>query len=240
MAGNNVLVYGGAGALGKVIVQHFKQQSWNVLSVDVNSNSDANTSIQVSASSPWIQGSGDVAAKVAQALKDTKVQAIVCVAGGWAGGNAASADLLSSVDKMWAQSVQSSVTAAQLAAKHLDKNGLLVLTGAAAALSGTPGMIGYGIAKAAVHQLVKSLAAEGSGMPSGARTAAILPVTLDTPANRAGMPGADTSSWTPMDAIAKKVFEWSGNSSAVTNGALYTIVTKDNNTTFEAAKAGLL
>ena len=39
--------------------------------------------------------------------------------------------------------------------------------GAKPALAGTPGMIGYGMAKAAVHQLVKSLAAKKSGLPEG-------------------------------------------------------------------------
>jgi hypothetical protein len=36
-------------------------------------------------------------------------------------------------------------------------------------------MIGYGMAKAAVHQLVKSLAASGSGLPANAFVSAILP-----------------------------------------------------------------
>lgn len=36
-------------------------------------------------------------------------------------------------------------------------------------------MIGYGMAKAAVHQLIKSLAAEKSGLPPGATAVAILP-----------------------------------------------------------------
>jgi len=36
-------------------------------------------------------------------------------------------------------------------------------------------MIGYGMAKAAVHQLVKSLAADKSGLPTGAAALAILP-----------------------------------------------------------------
>ena len=35
------------------------------------------------------------------------------------------------------------------------------------ALEGTPGMIGYGMAKAAVHQLTASLASKGSGLPEG-------------------------------------------------------------------------
>ena len=46
------------------------------------------------------------------------------------------------------------------------------------------GMMGYGMAKAAVHQLVKSLGSSGSGLPDGSCTLGILPVTLDTPMNR--------------------------------------------------------
>lgn len=37
------------------------------------------------------------------------------------------------------------------------------------------GMVGYGMAKAAVHQLCQSLATKNSGMPSGAAAVAILP-----------------------------------------------------------------
>lgn len=40
------------------------------------------------------------------------------------------------------------------------------------------GMVGYGMAKAAVHQLCQSLAAKNSGMPPGAAAVAILPWVL--------------------------------------------------------------
>ena len=39
-------------------------------------------------------------------------------------------------------------------------------------------MIGYGMAKAAIHQLTKSLASSNSGLPSDAKTFALLPITL--------------------------------------------------------------
>ncbi|KFV13047.1 Dihydropteridine reductase, partial [Tauraco erythrolophus] len=65
------------------------------------------------------------------------------------------------------------------------------------------GMIGYGMAKGAVHQLCQSLAGAKSGLPSGSAAVAILPVTLDTPANRKSMPDADFSSWTPLEFIAE-------------------------------------
>lgn len=50
-----------------------------------------------------------------------------------------------------------------------------MLTGAKAANEGTSGMIGYGMAKAAVHHLTKSLAAKGSGLPEGSHVVCIQP-----------------------------------------------------------------
>ena len=102
---------------------------------------------------------------------------------------------------MWKQSVWTSVIASQMAAKYLQEGGFLALTGAIPALGGTPSrypdqppsslsaaslcssthrfpfsdMIGYGMAKAAVHQLVKSLEQESSGLPPKAKAIALLP-----------------------------------------------------------------
>ena len=57
----------------------------------------------------------------------------------------------------------------------IHSGGLLTLTGALAAQDATPGMIGYGIAKAAVHHLVKDLAQSNGGLPKDAKVTAILP-----------------------------------------------------------------
>lgn len=65
------------------------------------------------------------------------------------------------------------------------------------------GMMGYGMAKAAIHQLTQSLAGPNSGLPANAFVASILPITLDTPMNRKWMPDADTSTWTPLEYIAE-------------------------------------
>ena len=89
--------------------------------------------------------------------------------GGWAGGSTSSKDFIKNADLMWKQSVWSSTISAKLANKHLKAGGVLVLPGAEPALKGTPGMIGYGMAKAAVHQLTKSLAAPKSGLPENAQ-----------------------------------------------------------------------
>lgn len=109
---------------------------------------------------------------------------------------------------MWRQSVWTSAISAAVAAHHLKDGGLLALTGAKPALEGTPGMIGYGMAKAAVHQLTRSLAGKDSGLPEGAVVVSILPVTLDTPMNRKWMPKADFSTWTPLAEVATLVNEY--------------------------------
>jgi len=106
-------------------------------------------------------------------------------------------------DLMLKQSVWSSVLASSIASKFLKPGGILVLTGAKAALGPTPGMIGYGLAKSAIHHLTKSLADENGGLPTGAQAFSILPVTLDTPMNRKWMPKADTSTWTPLEFVAE-------------------------------------
>jgi NAD(P)-dependent dehydrogenase (short-subunit alcohol dehydrogenase family) len=59
-------------------------------------------------------------------------------------------------------------------------------------------MMGYGMAKAAVHQLTKSLGDKKSGMPENSVALALLPITLDTPMNRKWMPKADTTTWTSL------------------------------------------
>uniref|UniRef100_A0A3Q1BY02 Dihydropteridine reductase n=1 Tax=Amphiprion ocellaris TaxID=80972 RepID=A0A3Q1BY02_AMPOC len=175
MASQRVIVYGGRGALGSKCIQHFKSNGWWVASIDMAANEEANENVIVKLSESFTEQAGQVTADVAQLLGEHKVDAILCVAGGWAGGNCSSKDLYKNTDLMWKQSVWTSTISSHLAARHLKPGGLLTLAGAKAAQSGTGGMVGYGMAKAAVHQLCQSLAAKNSGMPSGAAAVAILP-----------------------------------------------------------------
>lgn len=91
-------------------------------------------------------------------------------------------------------------------------------------------MIGYGLAKAAVHHLTKSLSDVKSGLPSGSCVASILPVTLDTPMNRKWMPKADTSTWTPLDFVAELLVKWASGEDRPSSGALVQLITKEGKT----------
>ncbi|XP_019849430.1 PREDICTED: dihydropteridine reductase-like isoform X2 [Amphimedon queenslandica] len=231
-SGSRVLVYGGKGALGSAVVSYFKGKNWWVGSIDLFANEEADVNILITETESWTKQSEQVCGKVGEVLGDSKVDSILCVAGGWAGGNASSPDLVKNSDLMWKQSVWTSVIASSLAANYMKEGGVIVLTGAKAALEGTPGMIGYGLAKAAVHQLIKSLSSPDNGLPSNAIALGILPITLDTPMNRKFMSNADFSQWTPLDTVASKLFDWSEGKDRPPNGSLVQLVTTNGATEF--------
>jgi len=228
MAQKRVLIYGGTGALGATLVNHFKSKNYWVSSIDLRSSEEAHASIVVDINADLSQQLASIDKDLHAVLSDTKVDAILNVAGGWAGGNALSEDLAKNVDLMWKQSVWSSTVTAKLAASYLNENGVVVLPGAAAALGGTPGMIAYGMAKAAVHQLTKSLVDSSSGLPANTFVACLLPVILDTPMNRKWMPKADTSKWTPLEFIANLFEKWILNEERPQNGSLVRLETENN------------
>lgn len=221
-----VLVYGGKGALGSACVSHFKSNNYWVGSIDLNLNEEADASIVLPRDLSWEEQEAEVLTKVGDALNGEKLDAVICVAGGWAGGNACK-DLAKNADLMWRQSVWTSSISAAVASKYLKDGGLLTLTGAQPALQGTPGMIGYGMAKAAVHQLTRSLAGKNSGLPTDSIAVAILPVTLDTPMNRKWMPKADFGTWTPLAEVAGIFHKWTQGKERPNSGSLVQLITKD-------------
>jgi NAD(P)-dependent dehydrogenase (short-subunit alcohol dehydrogenase family) len=77
----------------------------------------------------------------------------------------------------------------------------------------------YAASKAAVVSLIKTTAQEMLG--TGVRLNAVLPSTLDTPANRAAMPQANFSRWVALTELNQVIaFLLSQASSAVTGAAL--------------------
>ncbi|KAE9555821.1 hypothetical protein FO519_001035 [Halicephalobus sp. NKZ332] len=188
MSNGRVLIYGGKGALGSAVLDHFKSKGFWTLNVDLVKNDAADANVVVDPTACWITQEAHVLKEVESALGDNRLDAVLCVAGGWAGGNAASPDFIKNADLMWKQSVWSSTISARIGSKFLKEGGLIQLTGAAAALDGTSGMIGYGLAKAAVHQLTKSLS--------------------DPQAAGKWMSKADFSTWTSLTFVADLLHKW--------------------------------
>ncbi|GLS39102.1 short-chain dehydrogenase [Mesorhizobium tianshanense] len=65
------------------------------------------------------------------------------------------------------------------------------------------GMVAYAASKAAVAAMTVAMAEELKG--KGILVNAVAPSTLDTPANRAGMPAADFGKWVSLEAAAEAI-----------------------------------
>lgn len=134
-----VIVYGGRGALGAKCVSHFKANNYWVACIDLTENTEADFNLIVNKEESFQDQEKSILSRLDSTLSGSKLDGIFCVAGGWAGGNAAK-DLTKNSELMWQQSVCSSLITASLASKHLKEGGIVQLTGAKAALEATPGM----------------------------------------------------------------------------------------------------
>ncbi|VDD74684.1 unnamed protein product [Mesocestoides corti] len=218
---SRVIVYGGNGALGSACVSFFKNKGLWVCSIGSQKNSEADANVILTNREVLEEQHREVQEGVKNVLDGVPVDGIFCTAGGWAGGKCTAKGFVRSVDSVVKQSIWPSTIAASLCPNYLRPGGSLILSGWLSALHSTPGMIGYGLAKAAVHHMTSSLADADSGMPPNSFVAAILPNILDTPRNRKWMPNADQSTL---------FFDWLLGKGRPKSGSLVKLVTEGGKT----------
>lgn len=219
-----VLITGAAGALGRSVVQRFLDAGDRVLAVDANETAlaeltDLAPSDTLSVRRVNLADTGEVERLFDDAERTSGVPAaVVHLVGGfrWA----RFADL---TDKDWSYLVtlnlETTFRVFRECARRFERagGGAVVAVSAPAALLGEAGVGGYAAAKAGVLRMVESLAREMATF--GGRANAVLPGTMDTPANRAAMPDADPSLWASTDAVASVIHFLTTPASASVNGA---------------------
>ena len=99
--------------------------------------------------------------------------------------------------------------------------GTVINVGAAAHTRGQACMSAYAAAKGAVMRLTESMAAELR--KEGIGVFCVMPEIMDTPANRADMPAANASSWTPPSAIAEVMVLLSQDAAFIMSGGLFSV-----------------
>ncbi|MDP9008429.1 MAG: SDR family NAD(P)-dependent oxidoreductase [Pseudomonadota bacterium] len=164
----------------------------------------------------------DEAAKVVeQVFKETgRIDGLINIAGGFQwekleGGT------LETWDSMFRINLLTAVASCQAVLPYLlrGKSGSIVNVGAMGAIKATTGMGAYAASKAGVVKLTEALADELKDR--GITVNAVLPSILDTPRNRADMPGADFTRWVSPKAVAEViVFLVSDAARAISGAAL--------------------
>ncbi len=109
-------------------------------------------------------------------------------------------------------------TAAALPQLLERERGAIVNVGALAGLAGGAEMSAYSAAKSAVLRLTESLSEEYRHQ--GINVNAVMPSIIDTPANRAGMPDADHTTWVSPTDLAEVICFLASDAAAAVHGAL--------------------
>jgi len=220
MDGKVVVVTGASGALGKVVAEAALARGARVAGVD-------HATSQIAATGNRIELGGVDLADAAAAKKAIdaaaahfgRLDALVNIAGGFAFETVADGDP-KTWQHMYALNVLTALNASRSAIPHLtaSRAGRIVNVGAMGALQAGAGMGPYAASKAGVHRITEALAAEWKGRIT---VNAVLPSTIDTPANRASMPRADFAKWvTPQELAEVILFLISDAASAVTGALL--------------------
>ena len=147
-----------------------------------------------------------------------RLDVLASLAGGFGTGPA---DDIAKIDALWQQNVATVVVpaAACLVPMRARGYGRIVSVAAGSALKAGRNTAGYAMAKGAVVRWTEALAAETKDQ--GITANAILPATIDHPANRANQPKADPKRWVqPAEAAALILFLTSTEASGITGAAI--------------------
>ncbi len=201
MKGRNIVVTGGRGALGEAVVAALSERGAivHIPSREVRFDDEAKVTAYYAALPP-LWGS-------------------VHVVGGFAMAPIAEASL-AQLEEMWKTNVVTCFLSCREAVRSMRKGGggRIVNVASRAAVTPSPGMTTYVASKGAITAFTQSLAAEV--LADGILVNAILPGTIDTPANRSGMPKADFSTWARPAEIAGTIAFLISPENTLTSGSL--------------------
>jgi NAD(P)-dependent dehydrogenase (short-subunit alcohol dehydrogenase family) len=205
------LITGATGGLGGAVVERFAAEGWSVVGVDKRPGEDHDDVRFVEAD---LFDQSEVERAVAEA--GDGLQAVVNLVGGFAAPGRVHETPIEEFERQFTLNLRPTYLVTAAAIPRMS-GGTVVCVGTRAALRPFPGAAGYVASKAALLALVRALDSEYRD--DGIRVNAVLPSVIDTPANRASMPGADYDAWVHPDAIAEVIHFLSSDASSPVSGA---------------------
>ena len=205
------VVTGGTGALGEAVARRLAAAAYDV---HVTASREPEPRGYVGAGRAHVVNLLDLGAVRELAQKFEGVHALVLTAGGFA---EARLEALKSrdLDAMLDVNFKTAANALAAFAEKLVRGASVVLVGSQS-YAGAAGMASYAASKAAVVSFMQSAALEWK--PRRVRVNAVLPDTLDTPANRRAMPMADVNHWARPEDVAEAILWLCSPAASVVSG----------------------
>lgn len=219
MQGKVIVVTGALGALGQVVGEVAQSRGARVAGIDHAPSQVPATPERIEIGGVDLSDAAQAKTAVEAAAKHFgRLDAVINIAGGFAFETVGDGDI-KTWQRMYALNVLTALNTARAALPHLasSKAGRIVNIGAMGALQAGSGMGPYAASKAGVHRLTEALANEWKGRVT---VNAVLPSTIDTPANRADMPKADFSKWVTPQELAEVILFLASDAASGITGAL--------------------
>lgn len=228
LAGKVIVISGAGGALGRAVVKRFQAEDARLALIDIKLEplqavSDAlGLSAEQSRLGAVDLTQPDAVNTFLDQIMDAwgRVDVVVNVAGGFRFSGPVQDANPEDLDAMVQMNVKTAYTLSAAGAKRMvaaGTPGRIINIGARAALAGQAGMAAYTASKAAVLRITESMAAELRDQ--NITVNAILPSTIDTPANRKSMPNADFTKWVAPESLADVIAFLASDSSRDISGA---------------------
>lgn len=219
MHGKVIVITGCSGALGKVVADAAIARGAKVAGIDRAAVNGGATADRIEFDGVDLTDSEQALRAVdAAAAHFGRLDALVNIAGAFAFETIADGDS-KTWQHLYAINVTTALNTSRAAIPHLVASGAgrIVNIGATGALQAGAGMGAYAASKAAVHRLTEALASELKGKVT---VNAVLPSTIDTPANRRDMPKADFATWVTAQELANVILFLASDAASGVTGAL--------------------
>jgi NAD(P)-dependent dehydrogenase (short-subunit alcohol dehydrogenase family) len=147
------------------------------------------------------------------------IDVLAHLVGGFAGGQTVADTDDATFQRMFDMNLNSAFHIFRAVIPHMRKagSGRIIAIGSRAAEDPGPTVGAYSASKAALVSLIRTIARENKD--AGITANVILPGTIDTPANRRAMAGADVSQWVQPASIASLIVWLTGDAGKDVTGA---------------------
>jgi NAD(P)-dependent dehydrogenase (short-subunit alcohol dehydrogenase family) len=206
MTARIALVTGADGGLGTHVTKAMLDAGYTVVGLSPAIQQSTSNQPHFTAL-PASLGSLDAAKKAVETIlaRFGKIDVLAHLVGGFAGGQSIADTDDATFQKMFDLNLNSAfhILRAVIPPMRAAKSGRIIAIGSRAAEAPGANVGAYSASKAALVSLIRTVAIENK--TAGITANVILPGTIDTPANRKAMPGADTSQWVQPASIASLI-----------------------------------
>ncbi|HUB96012.1 MAG TPA: SDR family NAD(P)-dependent oxidoreductase [Stellaceae bacterium] len=227
--GKVAMITGAAGNLGRAAAAAFAKAGARLALIDLRAGALDTAYGAGDGSRLHLTADLGQAASVADAVAKARatfghIDALCNIAGGFHMGEA----VHETPEEIWRQMIElnagSIIRVAQAVVPVMlaQGGGRIVNVAAMGGLTGGATMGAYAASKSAVIRLTESMALELRDKGIGVNC--VMPSTIDTPPNRASMPGADFSRWVAPDALADVILFLASDAARAVNGAAVPVV----------------